>query len=51
MTWKLKRTGLLAFSAIALLGVSPAFADSIAPTSFSTTLGVGESTTLEKTVR
>jgi hypothetical protein len=50
MTRKLNLTGLLAFSAIALVGVSPALADSIAPSSYSTTINVGETASLHKTV-
>jgi hypothetical protein len=46
----LRRGSLAALGAVAMLASGSAFADSIAPTSYSASLGVGDSVTIQKTV-
>ncbi len=46
----LRRVGSAAVGALAMLASGVAFADTISPTSYSATLGVGESATVRKTV-
>lgn len=46
----LKRAGAAAVGALGILASGAVYADSIAPTSFSASLGVGESVTITKTV-